>query len=81
MAQESTVHLPRTFENEGKNLYIENTPMASNSRSAKGMEHEKQSDAPTIDPEQSAGVQKMEAITIVWTKPWLITAFVLYVSA
>lgn len=25
------------------------------------------------------GVKEMEAMTLVWTKPWLITAYILYV--
>jgi hypothetical protein len=32
-----------------------------------------------VDPEQSAGLRKMEAITMVWTKKWLIAAYALYV--
>lgn len=32
-----------------------------------------------VDPEQPAGVRKMEAITMVWTKKWLIAAYALYV--
>lgn len=33
--------------------------------------------AAVIDPEQPAGLQKMEAVTLVWTKKWLITAYLL----
>lgn len=29
------------------------------------------------NPKQPAGVRQMEAITLVWTKKWLITAYVL----
>jgi len=32
----------------------------------------------SVGPMQSAGVQKMEAITMVWTKKWLIAAYALY---
>ncbi|KAF2000345.1 MFS general substrate transporter [Amniculicola lignicola CBS 123094] len=35
----------------------------------------KPSDVESIDSDQPLGVQKMEAITLVWTKSWLITAF------
>jgi hypothetical protein len=31
----------------------------------------------TVDVNQPAGVQQMEAITIVWTKQWLVIAYVL----
>jgi hypothetical protein len=31
----------------------------------------------TVDVNQPAGVQQMEAITIVWTKQWLVVAYAL----
>lgn len=34
-------------------------------------------DVETVDASQPAGVMKMEAITLVWTKKWLITAYTL----
>jgi len=43
-------------------------------------QHEARSDTDSIDPEQSAGLKKMEAITMVWTKKWLIAAYALYVA-
>ena len=32
-----------------------------------------------MNTNQAPGVQKMEAITMVWTKNWLVAAYVLYV--
>ena len=37
-------------------------------------------DVESIDSDQPAGLLKMEAITLVWTKKWLVAAYVLYVS-
>jgi hypothetical protein len=34
-------------------------------------------DSETVDADQPAGVQQMEAITIVWTKKWLVIAYAL----
>jgi hypothetical protein len=34
-------------------------------------------DGETVDADQPAGVQQMEAITIVWTKKWLVIAYAL----
>jgi hypothetical protein len=35
------------------------------------------SDTEVVDPKQSAGLRKMEAITMVWTKKWLLAAYAL----
>ncbi|KAF2107125.1 major facilitator superfamily domain-containing protein [Lophiotrema nucula] len=70
MAQQSTA-------SDEKSLCIENAPKTSSNPSDDGVNDEKSGNVRAVDPEQSAGVQKMEAITIVWTKPWLVTAFVL----
>lgn len=32
---------------------------------------------PNLEFDGQEGVKKMEAMTLVWTKPWLITAYVL----
>lgn len=34
-----------------------------------------------VDMEQPVGLAKMEAVTVVWTKNWLIAAYVAYVSS
>lgn len=39
------------------------------------------SDSDDISYDAQPGVQKMEATTKTWTKPWLITAYLLYVYA
>lgn len=41
---------------------------------------EKLSDIESIDLDQPTGLMRMEAITMVWTKNWLITAYALYVA-
>jgi hypothetical protein len=38
-------------------------------------------DVESIGSEQPTGLKRMEAITQVWTKKWLIAAYVLYVSS
>jgi hypothetical protein len=35
------------------------------------------SSSETVDADQPAGVQQMEAITIVWTMKWLVIAYAL----
>lgn len=39
----------------------------------------KMGDCEAVNPEQPAGVRKMEAITMIWTKQWLMAAYFLYV--
>lgn len=38
-------------------------------------------DVESIGSDQPTGLKRMEAITQVWTKKWLIAAYVLYVSS
>ncbi|KAJ4365004.1 hypothetical protein N0V83_008620 [Neocucurbitaria cava] len=39
------------------------------------VQHHKPNDLDSVDSNQPAGVKKMEAITIVWTKNWLVAAY------